>query len=98
MSLGLLKVERLQVVLGTILHDKMKGPVGILQSPQAGEGMIIDFFQHNTGVFFVCLFLSGGGGGEQSKWQGSVFLTAPANLKLSHHHLPRTVSVNWVSG
>lgn len=58
MSLGLLKVERLQVVLGTILHDKMKGPVGILQSPQAGEGMIIDFFQHNTGVFFVCLFLS----------------------------------------
>lgn len=56
MSLGLLKVERLQVVLGTILHDKMKGPVGILQSPQAGEGMIIDFFQHNTGVFF-CLFV-----------------------------------------
>lgn len=55
MSLGLLKVERLQVVLGTILHDKMKGPVGILQSPQAGEGMTIDFFQHNTGVFlFVC--------------------------------------------
>lgn len=55
MSLGLLKVERLQVVLGTILHDKMKGPVGILQSPQAGEGMTIDFFQHNTGGFlFVC--------------------------------------------
>lgn len=33
MLLCLLKVERLQVVLGTILVCKMKGPVGILQSP-----------------------------------------------------------------
>lgn len=95
MSLGLLKVERLQVVLDTILHDKMKGPVGILQSPRAGEGMTIDFFQHNTGLF--CFFLSGGG------WRTEQV----ARLRVPHSScqpqaepspLPRTASVNWVSG
>lgn len=78
MSLDLLKVERLQVVLGTILHDKMKGPVGILQSPRAGEGMTIDFFQHNTGGFFVCLFLSVCGGGVENRASGK----APCSSQL----------------
>lgn len=57
MLLCLLKVERLQVVLGTILCCKMKGPVGIFVVP-IGRGM------YNNTVFCLFFFKVWGGGME----------------------------------